>query len=165
MSNKKNGLKAVAILEASKGLISLIVGLGIHQLADKNIQQMMESLLSQLHLNPANHLPGIINHEVSFLTNSNLTLIAIGAIVYSAIRLIEAYGLWNGLIWTEWFALLSGAIYLPFEIYEVIVHTGALSIIVLSINVAIVWYMYSLLRGSRQENRDLATKKIKRNET
>lgn len=147
MSNIKNGLKAVAILEASKGVISLIVGMAIHQLAGKNIQKTLESLLSQFHLNPASYLPSIILHKASFLNNSNLMFITLVTVVYSAIRLIEAYGLWNGLIWTEWFALISGAIYLPFEIYEVIVHTGALSILVLSINVAIVWYMYWLLRG------------------
>lgn len=147
MSNIKNGLKAVAILEASKGVISLIVGMAIHQLAGKNIQKTLESLLSQLHLNPTSYLPSIILHKASFLNSSNLMLITLVTVIYSAIRLIEAYGLWNGLIWTEWFALISGAIYLPFEIYEVIVYTGALSIIVLSINVAIVWYMYSLLRG------------------
>lgn len=154
MPNTKSGLKAVAILEASKGLISLIVGLGIHELAGKNIQKILESLLSQFHLNPASHFPSIILHEASFLTHSNLTLIALGAVFYSAIRLVEAYGLWNKFIWTEWFALLSGAIYLPFEIYEVIVHMGVLSVLVLLINMAIVWYMYSLLRGKPQQNED-----------
>lgn len=150
MPNTKNGLKAVAILEASKGLVSLIVGLGIHQLAGKNIQQLLESLLRHFHLNPASHYPGLLVHEASFLTPSNLTFIAFGAIVYSAIRLVEAYGLWQSFIWTEWFALLSGAVYLPFEIYEVIVRTGIFSILVLFINMAIVWYMYSLLRGKHQ---------------
>jgi len=147
MSNIKKGLKIVAILEALKGFTSLIVGLGIHQLAGKNIQQMLGSLLYQLHLNPVSYLPSIILHKASFLNSSNLMLITLAAVVYSTIRLVEAYGLWNGLIWTEWFALFSGALYLPFEVYEVIVHTGALSIIVLSINIVVVWYMYSLLRG------------------
>lgn len=31
-----------------------------------------------------------------------------------------------GVRWTEWFALVSGAIYLPLELYEVIVHKNAL---------------------------------------
>tara|TARA_R110002049_G_scaffold95572_5_gene234755 strand:+ start:1564 stop:2022 length:459 start_codon:yes stop_codon:yes gene_type:complete len=150
MSKIKNGLKAIAVLEASKGIIALLVGLGIHELVGKNIQQMLETLMTQLHLSPASYLPGIIHHYADFLSNSNLTLITFGAVAYSAIRLVEAYGLWNGLLWTEWFALVSGAIYLPFEIYEVIVHTGVLSILVLSINVAIVWYMYSLLRGKHR---------------
>lgn len=147
MSSNKKGLKVVAVLEALKGLIALFVALSIHELAGKNIQKMLESLLGYFHLNPTSNLPAIILHKASFINNSNLTLMTIAAIVYTIIRLVEAYGLWNELVWTEWFALISGGIYLPFEIYEVIVHTGVLSVLVLSINIAVVWYMYSLLRG------------------
>lgn len=147
MSSNKKGLKVVAVLEALKGLIALFVALSIHELAGKNIQKMLESLLGYFHLSPTSNLPAIILHKASFINNSNLTLITIAVIVYTIIRLVEAYGLWNELVWTEWFALISGGIYLPFEIYEVIVHTGVLSILVLSINIAVVWYMYSLLRG------------------
>jgi uncharacterized membrane protein (DUF2068 family) len=147
MSSNKKGLKVVAVLEALKGLIALFVALSIHELAGKNIQKMLESLLGYFHLSPTSNLPAIILHNASFINNSNLTLITIAVIVYTIIRLVEAYGLWNELVWTEWFALISGGIYLPFEIYEVIVHTGVLSILVLSINIAVVWYMYSLLRG------------------
>lgn len=151
MSNIKSGLRAVAVLEASKGIMALIAGLGIHQLAGKNIEHLLGSLFDRLHLNSAGHLPSLLLHDANFLNSSNLMLITIGVVVYSSIRLVEAYGLWNGLVWTEWFALLSGTIYLPFEVYEVIVHTGVLSILVLSINVAIVWYMYVLLRGNKTE--------------
>ncbi|WP_428036025.1 DUF2127 domain-containing protein [Amphritea sp.] len=145
MFDTANGLKVIALLEATKGVLSLLVGFGIHALAGDNIQQMLESLLSHLHLNPASHLPAILLHETTLLTPSNLTLIALGALIYAVVRLIEAYGLWHGLVWTEWFALLSGGIYLPFEIYELVVSRNLLSIAVLAVNLAIVWYMYSLL--------------------
>ena len=75
MSNIKKGLKVVAILEAFKGLISLLVGLSIHELSGKNIQKVLGSLLSQFHLNPTSYWPGIILHKASFLNNSNLMLI------------------------------------------------------------------------------------------
>ena len=40
------------------------------------------------------------------------------ALTYSAIRFTEAYGLWRERRWAEWLSAVSGAIYLPFEIYE-----------------------------------------------
>lgn len=150
MSDSANGLKVIALLEASKGIISLLVGLGIHALAGDNIQQMLESVLAHLHLNPASHFPAIFLKEAALLTPSNLTLIAAGALIYAMVRLIEAYGLWRGLVWTEWFALLSGGIYLPFEMYELLVNRSLLTIAVLAVNVAIVWYMYSLLVRKKQ---------------
>ncbi|MFD2176096.1 DUF2127 domain-containing protein [Veronia pacifica] len=151
MLTKKSGLKVVALLEAIKGLVSLIVGFGIHELAGQNIQVILENLLRHFHLNPANELPGILLEKASLLTPENLNLVVIGAGVYAIIRLVEAYGLWFGLLWTEWFALVSGAIYVPFEIYEVIQHQNDLSVAVLTINLAVVAYMYSVIREHKKD--------------
>jgi len=146
MKSSRKGLKAVATIEASKGLISLLVGFGVHKLAGHNVQQMLESLLTHLHLNPANRLPGILLNDAAFFTSAKLTLIALGALVYAIVRFVEAYGLWRELVWIEWFALLSGGIYLPFEMYEVIKNTGAMSIAALIINLVIVLYLYWVVR-------------------
>ena len=70
---------------------------------------------------------------------------ALGAAAYTLVRFIEAYGLWHNLRWTQWFALVSGAIYLPFELYEMVHHFNLLSVIVLLINLAIVLYMFRVL--------------------
>ena len=141
------GLRFVALLEGAKGLLALIAGFELHRLANENIQKLIESLARHLHLNPANQFIGIINSELSKLTYSNLTLIAIGSFVYSAVRFTEAFGLWKEYKWVEWFALVSGAIYIPFELYELITDFGAISIFILAINVIVVLYLYLILRS------------------
>ena len=147
------GLRAVAVLEACKGVLSLLVGFGLYVLAGHNMRQFAENIVSRLHLNPAGHLPSIFIHSASSLTDARMGLLAIGALVYSLIRLVEAYGLWNGLVWTEWFALLSGAIYLPFEIYEMIFHTSLLGVGAFLINIMIVGYMaHSLFSQETTDN-------------
>jgi uncharacterized membrane protein (DUF2068 family) len=145
MKSVKNGLRAVALLEAFKGIISLLVGFGIHALAGHDLRQIAESIVSYTHLNPSSNLPSVFINAVSNLSDSNMTLIAIGAFIYSLVRLVEAYGLWRGLVWTEWFALVSGAIYLPFEIYEIVFHNSILGVCVFLINVLVVWYMAHIL--------------------
>ncbi|WP_421851240.1 DUF2127 domain-containing protein [Marinomonas sp.] len=151
MTSSKNGLKAVAVIEALKGLMSLVVGLGIHVLAGQNLQKMAESIVNHAHLNPASHFPSIFIHAASSITDSNISLIAIGALAYSLIRFVEAYGLWKAFVWTEWFALVSGAIYLPFEIYEIIFHPHILTICVFLLNVIVVCYMASVLYSKRKK--------------
>jgi len=146
----RKGLKLVALLEGSKGLVSLVVGLALHRLAGKDIQHILESITAHLHLNPASKFSGIIYQELHSITYSNLTLIAVGALAYSLLRLLEAYGLWNGLAWVEWFALLSGAVYIPFEVYEIIVNRGIFSFIVIMINIIIVWYLYIVVRSNKR---------------
>ncbi len=145
MNNNFNGLKAIAVLEASKGLFALLVGLGAHELAGQNLQQVAEHLVEHLHLNPASRFPGVILQAIGEVKDSNLVFIAIGATVYSIVRFVEAYGLWCNFRWVEWFALLSGAIYLPFEIYEIYINQNLISVAVLIFNLFIVWYMYCVL--------------------
>jgi uncharacterized membrane protein (DUF2068 family) len=142
----KTGLRSIAIFEASKGLAALFVSLGIHQLAGDSAKQVAEKLVTHLHLNPVNHIPSIIIRALE-LNNSRLLFLALGALAYSIIRFIEAYGLWNELRWVEWFALLSGAIYLPLEIYECFINTSLLSAVLLSVNLLIVWYIYNVLQN------------------
>ena len=81
----------------------------------------------------------------NLLIAGGLTLaVAIGALVYSLIRFAEAYGLWRARPWAEWFALISGAIYIPFEIHALMHHPNPLKWGILVINVAIVLYMAKL---------------------
>ncbi|TXY24297.1 DUF2127 domain-containing protein [Vibrio mimicus] len=151
MSEKHQGLKAVAILESTKGLVSLFVGLGLHHFAGDSLQQLLQDLLLHLHLNPASYWPEKVMHEAGLIAHFNLNWVAAGVLAYGMIRLIEAYGLWHNLLWTEWFALLSGAIYLPFEVYELFAHPGLLSISALLINVIIVFYMYRIVRTKEKQ--------------
>ncbi|WP_432459451.1 DUF2127 domain-containing protein [Agarivorans sp. QJM3NY_25] len=150
----KKGLRAVAMLEACKGSLSFIVALGLFQLAGENLQQVLLRLLEHLHFNPASHFASILLHDASLVTEQNLHLVLIGSLVYTMVRFIEAYGLWHGFVWTEWFALLSGAIYLPFEIYELLTQQNLLSVVVLLLNLAIVLYMYQVLQHSRNRQFD-----------
>ncbi|NVK72674.1 MAG: DUF2127 domain-containing protein [Oceanospirillaceae bacterium] len=151
MTSSKKGLKAIAMIEAFKGLMSLVVGFGIHLLAGENLQKIAESIVSHAHLNPASHYPSVFIHAASSITDSNMTLIALGALAYSLVRFVEAYGLWKAFVWTEWFALVSGAIYLPFEIYEIMFHPHLLTICVFLLNVIVVCYMASVLYSKRHK--------------
>jgi len=78
------------------------------------------------------------------LSNAKVWVIIVTACSYSGLRFAEAYGLWKARAWAEWIALVSGALYLPFEIRLLahrltLVHAG-----VLIVNLAIVAFMFYL---------------------
>ena len=75
------------------------------------------------------------------------------AAFYAALRFIEAYGLWRARRWAEWFAALSGAVYVPIEIYEVWQRLTWVRLTVLTVNLAIVAYMFWLLTETRRARR------------
>ncbi len=69
-----------------------------------------------------------------------LTVLTI-ATVYSSLRFIEAYGLWRQRVWAEWLAIISGAIYLPYEMYKLVRRPTAIHWAILLINIIVVAYI------------------------
>lgn len=135
------GVRAVAIFEGTKGVLVLLVGLGILSLIHSGAQNVGEEIVERFHLNLARKHPRILIYAATHLDNSNLRLLALAAVLYSAIRFVEAYGLWRMRGWAEWFAIVSGGIYLPLEIYELIHHPTFVKAVILIGNAAIVAYL------------------------
>jgi uncharacterized membrane protein (DUF2068 family) len=143
-SKKTVALRTVAVFEAAKGLIVLLLGLGLLRLVHKNLDEFAENLIRFLHVSPAGHLSNLFVTAAGRTTDKNLWLIAAAAMVYSIVRFAEAFGLWHDREWAEWFALLSGSMYLPWEVYSLMRHPHPLKWVVLTLNVAIVLYMLVL---------------------
>ena len=134
------GLRTIAGFEALKGiavLVLLFLVLGLHNQAE----EIAESLLFHLHINPDRHAAQTILHAAGRLTDARLWTIVLAALSYAAVRFVEAWGLWNRRIWAEWFSLLSGAMYIPWELLRLVEHTNWEHILVLAINFIIVLYM------------------------
>lgn len=66
-------------------------------------------------------------------------------------RFVEAYGLWHERRWAEWFAVGSGGIYIPVEVYELTVRFTWVRVGALVINLAIVACMIAALVDSHHK--------------
>lgn len=147
------GLRAVAFLEMLKGLAVLAAGFGLFALRHKDIGDVAERLVEHLHLNPAHHFEQIFIQAADRVSDRKVLAIAIGAFVYTVVRFVEAYGLWNAKVWAEWFAIISGSLYLPLEILEIAKHADRLRWAVLLINIFVVLYMIYVRWDSRKLQR------------
>jgi uncharacterized membrane protein (DUF2068 family) len=143
------GIRAVALVEAAKGVLVLLAGFGVLALLHKDAQAVAEELVGHLHLNPASRIPRVFIDLAGHLTDARLWLLAALAMTYSALRFLEAYGLWNARRWAEWLAVASGAIYLPFEIYELGVGVTTLKLATFVLNALVALYMGNVLWTSR----------------
>ena len=135
------GLRAIAAFEAIKGVVVLALGLGLLGLINKDLEHTAENLLYHLHVNAEHHLGRVILHAASTTTDGRLWALAGGALAYSTVRFIEAWGLWNRRVWAEWFALLSCAMYMPVEILKLGEHPNWMHFAVFFGNLAIFLYM------------------------
>src|SRR5579871_5329605 len=148
-------LRGVAMFEAAKGLIVLLLGLGLLRLVHKNLDEFAEQLIRFLHASPGGRLSNLFVHAADKTTDKGLWALAAAAMVYSLVRFAEAYGLWHSREWAEWFALLSGAMYLPWEVYSVSRDPDPMKWVVLLGNVVIVVYML-VLRVQAESQRSAA---------
>lgn len=137
----KAGLRTVATIEALKGIIVLLLGLALLGLLHKDAEDIAERLLEHLHVNPDRRLAQALLHSASRLTDARLWTIAAAAVIYASVRFTEAWGLWNRRVWAEWFALLSGALYLPWEVLKVAQRPNWEHLTILSANLCILLYM------------------------
>lgn len=140
------GMRAVALLEAAKGMVVLLAGCGLFALVHRDLQALAEELVRHTHLNPASHYPRIFIAWAASVGNGHVAQMALAALAYAGLRLLEAYGLWRQRTWGELLAAASGAIYVPFEVAELARRPGALSLALLLLNLAIVAFMLVNLR-------------------
>jgi uncharacterized membrane protein (DUF2068 family) len=150
MTRQALGLRTVAAIEALKGALVLLLGFGALSLIHKDLDEIAERLIDFLRINPHSRVSGFFFALADRTTDRSLVLLAVGATIYSIVRFIEAYGLWHERAWAEWFALISGAVYLPWEVHALMHHPHAWKLAVLLINVFVVLYMLDLrLRAAR----------------
>ena len=147
-----SALRSVALLEGTKGALVLLVGFGLLSLIHHDVQRFAERLIAHAHLNPAARYPRIFLDLAGQLTDGHLLLIAAGAAAYSIVRFVEAYGLWYARRWAEWFAALSGGVYVPFELFELRERVTWLSVGALVLNIAIVAVMLYCVFHANREN-------------
>jgi len=140
----KAGLRTVATIEALKGIIVLLLGLALLGLIHKDAEDVAERFLEHLHINPDRRLAQVLLHTASHVTDARLWAIAAAAVIYAGVRFTEAWGLWNRRVWAEWFALLSGALYLPWELLKVVERPNWEHLGILAANLCILLYMIEI---------------------
>lgn len=150
VASERRAIRAVAALEATKGIVVLLAATGLLSLLHRDVHAIAEQLVAHAHLNPASGYPRIFVDAASRLQDTRLLLLAFGAAGYAGIRLLEAWGLFRQRSWAEVLAAGSGAVYVPFEVVELLRHPGWTGAALLALNVAVVALMLRALRQRRR---------------
>jgi len=139
----KGGLRTVAVFEAFKGALALTSAYFLIVLIRRDIDfgDAALHILFSLHISPSHHWSQEFLHAADKMSDINVVMIAAIAITYAVLRFAEGYGLWRQRAWAEWLAIVSGCVYLPFEIYKVIRRPNQLHWAILGINILVVLYI------------------------
>jgi uncharacterized membrane protein (DUF2068 family) len=131
-------LRIVAVFELAKGVLVLVAGAGLLAFVHRDVREAVGELLLHMHLNPANRIPGIFVELAERVASVDLWLLAVGAALYAALRIAEAYGLWFDREWAEWLGAASAVIYVPFELYALAKSVTPLKLATLGVNLLVI---------------------------
>jgi uncharacterized membrane protein (DUF2068 family) len=146
-SATSRAVRTIAAVEALKGTLVLLAGAGALGFIHKDVQALAEQLVAHLHLNPAHHTPRIFLEFASRIDDARLARLAMLAAGYALLRFVEAYGLARERRWAEWFAAISGGVYIPLEIEHLVHGDFRVSLFALVVNLLVVGVMIlALLR-------------------
>lgn len=134
-------LRTIALMEFAKGIAVLAAAISLYWVDPTDV---VGAFLDFLHISPDHHLAQLLLRSADSLSDAHMWTVILIACVYSGLRFAEAFGLWRARAWAEWIALVSGAIYIPFEVYKLAHRVNLLHASIFLINVAIVAYMFYL---------------------
>lgn len=160
---QRRALQAVAAFEFFKGTFVLLMGLCAILLVHKDAWVIAESILAKLHIDTDRHSAQVFLDFADQVTDARLWAAAQIAFTYAVLRFAEAYGLWFERSWAEWIAFISGALLLPLEVRELFRGITFLRCGMFIGNLAIVIYMFYLLRQHRRERRAAAALQVAEN--
>ncbi|HXT65255.1 MAG TPA: DUF2127 domain-containing protein [Nitrospiraceae bacterium] len=140
------GLAAIAVFKVVKGVLLLLVGLGLLKLVHADIATLFSQLIEGLHLNADSRLIHALVLKVDALQPNSVLLAGLVSLGYAGMLLVEGVGLWLEFTWAAYLTVVSTSLLLPFELYEVIEQVSVLRIGVLLLNLAIVAYLINQLR-------------------
>lgn len=143
-------IRVIAAIEAFKGLVVLAAASGLLALLHHDLHRLAGALIAHAHLNPASQYPKIFLEAAAGVTDLRLWQLAAGATAYAVLRLVEAYGLFKQRAWAEVLAATSGAVYVPFELMELVSRPSLLAALLLALNLAVVAVMVRALRSRRR---------------
>jgi uncharacterized membrane protein (DUF2068 family) len=147
----KSGLRVVSFFEATKGLLIVLAGFGLLEFVHKDLHLAAEQLVRHFHLNPASRYPRIFLVLADNVSDVQLWVLALSALVYAIVRFVEAYGLWLQRRWAEWFGLLAGGVYVPIELYEIAHGVTWPKTVLLIVNVGVVGYLsFIVISGEKK---------------
>ncbi len=135
-------LYVIIAIKLVKGILLLLLALGVYSLSDNNLPEEFRRLLASLHLDPEKKFFTQVANKLTSVTPSNLIWVASGTFLYSLFSLIEGVGLIFRVGWAGWLAIGESAFFIPIEMYELMKSFSPTVFVILLINIFIVWYLF-----------------------
>ncbi|OLF35856.1 MULTISPECIES: DUF2127 domain-containing protein [unclassified Psychrobacter] len=150
-SESSESIKAVAVYEIVKGAGALTGAFALwlwHANLERWLAQASDSWQQHFGNLLSTQIESIV--QIAQQANKNWPLFLLFIFAYVSLRFIEAYGLWQDKTWAYWFSVIGYGIFIPIEIYYLIVSPFdwfKLGILLLNIIIVVVVYRNMKRKG------------------
>lgn len=144
MASKKSGdvwIVLIGVFKLLKGAACLVLGFGLLRLLHKDVAAAAIHYVQALRLDPGNRYIHAALLRIFRVTPKQLKEFSVGSFLYAALFLTEGAGLVMRKHWAEYVAVVSTALFIPLEIYEIYHRLTWIRLFVTALNILTVWYL------------------------
>ncbi|MBS0582864.1 MAG: DUF2127 domain-containing protein [Proteobacteria bacterium] len=145
-SHDKVALRTIAVFKVAKAFGLLVVAVAAFGLVHTPWLDRLAQWLLSLPLQNGHAVIVRWVEQLLDLSPRRFELIGAVAIVYGSVFATEGWGLWTGRRWAEYLTVFATASLIPLEAWEIFHHFTWLKVLALAINVAIVIYLWRIVR-------------------
>ncbi|MBI1823699.1 MAG: DUF2127 domain-containing protein [Nitrospirae bacterium] len=142
MSNKSEYFLKFIIWERMvKGILLILISVKGMSLLNRDLHQVVDQLISQFNLDVDRSVIAITLKKARMINGHLLFIISVALFLYGVLDLVEAYGLYLRKRWAEYLTVFATALFIPFEIYEVLEKITLIRSGALILNILIVIFL------------------------
>jgi uncharacterized membrane protein (DUF2068 family) len=140
-------VRLIASLKLFKALVLLLLAVGALSLLQPDVANAAARLVHGARVDPYDRrLHGAL-HRILGVSHRRLEEVSLGTFIYAAVFATEGIALWFDRPWAEWLTAIVTASFLPFELYELVVHLSLVRVVALSVNVTVVAWLALRIRS------------------
>jgi uncharacterized membrane protein (DUF2068 family) len=138
---KETFLRFIILQKLILGPLEIALSLGILSLLNNDMEAFALGVAGFFNLDIDNLYVSAAIEKVGMMEDSTILGISIGMFLLGSLVLVEGWGLHLRRRWAEWLTVVATALFIPFEVYEIIVKVTPVKVGALVLNCAIVWYL------------------------
>ena len=140
----------IALERSLRGLLLLAAGIYLLVKSGANFGDIANHLARRIELDPRRPFIRHLVAKLGHLRKHEVKLFGAAAIGYGVLELVEGGGLFYRKRWAEWLTVVATSLLVPVELYELVRHPSWLKAAGIAVNIAIVVYLYRVVRRKGQ---------------
>lgn len=140
MLQDRRRLRIAALLEWAKAVLVAMAAAGALAALSPAQRDAVRAVLDRFHFSGRSEVEAAWSAGFAGLADER-QLVAVIAVVYVLVRVVEGLGLWFGRAWARWLGIVSCAAYLVVEAWHFAAHPGWLGAGAIALTLGLLWLL------------------------